>query len=208
MQKFITFEGGEGSGKSTQIAKLAEYLKSRGDEVLVTREPGGSKRAEKIRTLLLDSNNDWDSLTELFLLLAARNDHINEVILPALQKGSWVLCDRFHFSTIAYQAYGGGLNIQLVEELSHPILQKALPVAVILLDIEPEIGLQRAQSRSESLTRFDSKDIDYHKSVRHGFLELAKENSINCFTIAGDNNINAIFKQILQALQKIKHDIL
>ncbi len=199
-QKFISFEGGDGAGKTTQIKKLANHLQASGETVFRTREPGGSTGAEKIRELLLAKENDWHSLTELYLFLASRNDHIENFILPHLQDGAWVLCDRYHFSTVAYQAYGGGLDLELVEALSLPILRKACPAAVILLDITPEEGLKRVGARTDTETRFDVMSLDYHKRVRQGFLELADTSGIPTFVIDATQDEEIVFQKILSAL--------
>ncbi len=199
-QKFISFEGGDGAGKTTQIKKLAAYLQNKGEEVFSTREPGGSTGAEKIRNILLAKENEWDALTELYLFLASRNDHIDNFILPHLRNGAWVLCDRYHFSTVAYQAYAGDLELELVQKLSQPVLEKACPAAVMLLDIDPEEGLKRVNSRSENQTRFDMKSLDYHKRVRQGFLELASSNTIPTFVIDAKQDEESVFQQILSAV--------
>ncbi len=199
-QKFISFEGGDGAGKTTQIKKLADHLQASGETVFRTREPGGSTGAEKIRELLLAKENDWNSLTELYLFLASRNDHVENFILPHLREGAWVLCDRYHFSTVAYQAYGGGLDLELVERLSLPILHKACPAAVMLLDITPEEGLKRVGSRKDKKTRFDIMGVDYHERVRKGFLDLASTSGIPTSVIDATQDEEAVFQQILSAL--------
>ncbi len=171
---FITFEGGEGAGKSTQLARLRERLRTAGVAVLATREPGGTPGAEAIRRLLLDGTVEkWRPLAELYLFLAARADHVARVIAPALAAGRWVLCDRFADSTRVYQGLAGGLGLELVDRLQEPALGGLVPDLTILLDLPPETGLRRRRTEGGD-GRFEAKGLAFHGRIREGFLELAR----------------------------------
>ncbi len=171
---FISFEGGEGAGKSTQLRLLASRLESLGYEVVATREPGGTPGAEAIRRLLLEGEaGRWSPLAELYLVLAARSDHVERVIRPARTRGALVLCDRFHDSTRVYQGLAGGLGLQLVDRLQAPVLAMAKPELTILLDLDPAVGLAR-RAHDGGAGRFEARDLDFHQRVRRGFLELAR----------------------------------
>ena len=171
--RFVTFEGGEGAGKSTQLRHLAARLRESGLEVLATREPGGTPGAEALRRLLLRGGAErWTPLAELYLFLGARADHVARRIRPALLEGRWVLCDRFHDSTRVYQGIAGGLGIELVDRLQEPVLEQARPELTILLDIPAATGLARSREAGNG-SRFEAKRLDYHERVRRGFLELA-----------------------------------
>ncbi len=178
---FITFEGIEGSGKSTQIVLLANYLKSSGNRVLLTREPGGTPIGDQIRKILLDpANKALDSSAELLLYAASRAQHLSEVILPALEAGLIVLCDRFSDATLAYQGYGRGLNRETIQELDWIVTSGMRPNLTLLFDIDAATGLSRAQGRNnsrglENEARFENEEIAFHERVRRGYLELAKQ---------------------------------
>ena len=146
--KFITFEGGEGTGKSTQAQLLAEYLRLQDKDVLITREPGGTEGAELIRALLVSGDTQrWDPVAEVLLLYAARIDHWQKVILPALETGIWVICDRFADSTIAYQCYGRGVSKDFVTTLHHNVLKSAVPDCTFIFDLDPKVGIGRSLAR-------------------------------------------------------------
>lgn len=171
---FVTFEGGEGAGKTTQLRHLAGRLQRAGRPVVTTREPGGTEGAEAIRRLLLEGSGErWSPLAELYLFLAARTDHVERVIRPARASGAFVLCDRFHDSTRVYQGIAGGLGLELVDRLQEPALRGARPDLTILLDIDPAEGLRRRRSDGNA-SRFDARDLDFHRRVREGFLLLAR----------------------------------
>ena len=173
--KFITFEGIEGAGKSTNINLLAEYIEGIGHDVMVTREPGGTDLGEKIRSVLLDSDQgSIEPLTELFLMFSARVQHLEEKIKPALEIGTWVLCDRFTDSSIAYQGAGRGLGIGFVSSLATLALNDFVPDLTIILDIDPEEGLQRAALKGKA-DRFEKESLDFFRAVRHAFIEMAKK---------------------------------
>ncbi len=172
---FITFEGGEGSGKTTQIAMLAEYLERQGRAVVVTREPGGTPAAEAIREFLMDAKQSGISpLTETLMFLAARSEHVEKLIKPSLAEGKWVLCDRFADSTFVYQGIARGLGVGFLKALQRHVIGEFAPRLTFLLDIHPAEGLKRAADRRGQQTRFDTLGLDFHTQVRDGFLQLAK----------------------------------
>jgi dTMP kinase len=178
---FITFEGIEGSGKSTQIVLLANYLKSRCIEIVLTREPGGTLIGDQIRKILLNpANKALDPSAELFLYSASRAQHLSEVILPALAASTIVLCDRFSDATLAYQGYGRGLDRDMIRELDRIVTAGIRPDLTVLLDIDAAVGLQRARGRNNSRglegeARFENEEIVFHERVRQGYLTLAKQ---------------------------------
>lgn len=171
--KFITLEGPEGAGKTTQISCIAQELINRDYRVLTTREPGGSPGAEEIRQLLLNGSiNKWDGMTEALLNAAARRNHLQETIEPALAQGTWVLCDRFTDSTIAYQAFGRGVERELIQQLMQLAIGDCQPDLTIMLMLEPAIGLQRTQKRGEQ-NRYEAMQLKFHQAVYEGFQWLA-----------------------------------
>lgn len=171
---FITFEGPEGCGKSTQAALLAEHLKEKGVRVWLTHEPGGTLAGQAIRQLLLFSQEPLAPESELLLFAADRREHVTKVILPALEKGETVICDRFTDSTLVYQIDGSGLPEDLVRYLNMVSAGAALPDLTILLDLPPEIGLERAATKKKT-DRYESETLDFHRRIRAGFLRLAAE---------------------------------
>jgi len=168
---FITIEGPEGSGKSTHSKLICDFLRRRGYRVLHTREPGGTKISEAVRKILLNKNNKGMSdICELFLFLAARAQIVDEIIRPALKKGYVVVCDRFHDATIAYQGYGAGLDLKLIEEMGKLTAKGLKPDLTVLLDVETKKGLRRAGIKD----RIEIKSLEFHKRVRGGYLALAE----------------------------------
>ncbi len=178
---FVTFEGIEGSGKSTQIGLLADYLTTLGRPVTLTREPGGTPIGDQVRKILLDpASKGLDPVAELLLYTASRVQHLREVILPALEKGRVVLCDRFSDATLAYQGHGRGLDIDMIRALDRIVTGGRLPDLTILLDIGAAAGLARARGRNSSRQlehegRFENEEAAFHHRVREGYLALAKE---------------------------------
>jgi len=190
--RFITFEGGEGAGKSTQLKRLAERLRARGLEVVATREPGGSPGAEAIRELVLNGAEDrWSPVTETLLMYAARRDHIERVIAPALARGAWVVCDRFADSTRAYQGAGGGTDPALIAALEAQVLGEARPDLTLIFDIAPEAGLERAQARGGEM-RFESKGLAFHQRLREGFLAVVEAEPERCARIDATGSMEAV----------------
>lgn len=169
---FITFEGGEGSGKSTAIQGVADYFQSQGQEVLVTREPGGVEVAEKIRGLLV--NEVMDTLTEAMLFAAARNEIMRNLIIPSLQEGKVVLCDRFIDSSFVYQGIVKGLGIQRVKEINDMVLGTVQPDITFYLDIHPEIGLARIFENNRETNKFDLEGVTFHHRIRQGYQLLTQ----------------------------------
>jgi dTMP kinase len=191
--RFITFEGGEGAGKSTQLKRLVARLQGEGREVVATREPGGSPGAESIRELVLNGAADrWSPVTETLLMYAARRDHIERVIRPALASGAWVVCDRFADSTRAYQGAAGGADPGLIAAMETYILEDTRPDLTLIFDLPPEIGLQRAVARPGAELRFESKGAAFHERLREGFLAIAKAEPDRCVVIPADDAIEAV----------------
>jgi dTMP kinase len=182
--RFITFEGGEGAGKSTQVRILAERLRGAGFEVVATREPGGSPGAEAIRALLVNGDPDrWSAASETLLMYAARRDHIERTIRPALERGAWVISDRFADSTRAYQGAGGGAPHGLVEALETFVLEDTRPDLTLILDLPVELGLERAGLRGGGEARFEAKGHAFHQRLREGFLRLAAAEPNRCVVL-------------------------
>ncbi|SDG92507.1 dTMP kinase [Roseospirillum parvum] len=179
--RFITFEGGEGGGKTTQLARLAEDLRAAGHAVLTTREPGGSPGAEEIRRLLVTGEaGRWDARTEALLHMAARRDHLVRVVWPALAEGKVVLCDRFLDSTRAYQGYGHGLGRDWVDRLASVVIGDFAPDLTLILDLDPAQGLARAAGRGDAETRYETLADAFHQRVREGFHAIAKAEPGRC----------------------------
>lgn len=207
---FITFEGGEGSGKTTQIRLFLEYLKQKGRSVILTREPGGSEGAEEIRSLLLKGAvNKWDKITEILLFSAARRDHLVKKIWPALEQGEIVVSDRFADSTLAYQGFGYGINdeiIHMVQDTYQMIAGDFQPDMTIILDIDPKIGVARSMSREgNDEQRFENMDLTFHENLRKGFLEIANQNPQRCVVINAGNSIEAVHLEIVRRFEE-KYD--
>lgn len=199
---FITFEGGEGAGKTTLIKRLQAFLEEEGCTVLVTREPGGSKLSEKIRDLVLHHGRDLHlgSRSELLLFLAARAQHIEELILPALQAGKIVLCDRFNDSSIAYQGKARGLGMELVETISLFATKNLQPDLTFFLDLDPEVGIQRALRAERTLDAIESQKKEFHALVRQGFLEIAKKHPERMKILDASKSPDEVFGQAVSYL--------
>ncbi|MFH1073970.1 MAG: dTMP kinase [Candidatus Firestonebacteria bacterium] len=201
---FITFEGPEGSGKTTQIKLLVHYLKSRGISVVETREPGGSEIAEKIRELLLDPRNKkMAAPAELLLYLASRAQHIKDKIKPSLEKGKTVICDRFSDSTMAYQGYARGISKQLIQSMNNFATSGLKPDLTFYVDIDVDIGLRRARKRSGRKDRLELEKTSFHNKVRRGYLALAEKEPGRIKIIRGNGTIEEISKQICFFTDKI-----
>ncbi len=201
--RFITLEGGEGAGKSTQIRLLADALAACGKEVVVTREPGGSKGAEEIRALLVSGETGrWGPVTEALLHTAARRDHLERTVWPALDAGRWVICDRFFDSTMAYQGYGLGLGRDLVGALQSTALGDFRPDLTLILDLPVETGLSRAIARRGGEDRYERMDIDFHRRLRDGFLDIAAREPERCAVIDASHPIESVQASILDAVTR------
>lgn len=182
--RFITFEGGEGAGKTTHVRLLADALRAAGQDVIETREPGGSPGAEEIRELLIHGEaGRWDAMTEALLHFAARRDHVSRVIRPALAAGQWVLSDRFADSTMAYQGYGHGLGREVIERLYDLTVGDLRPDLTVILDLPVEEGLRRAAARKDGGSRYERMDRAFHQRLRDGFLAIAEREPGRCFVV-------------------------
>jgi dTMP kinase len=203
--RFVSFEGIEGCGKTTQIALLSEALTRRAISHSVTREPGGTAVGEGIRKILLHSETiHLTAAAELLLFYASRSQNILEKIEPSLARGEVVICDRFYHASMAYQGYGRGIPIEFIEKLTDLVCGERRPEITILLDIEPEVGLARARSRnskrSEDEGRFEMEEIPFYTRIRNGYLELAARESNRIQIVAANRPIDAIHKEILEIL--------
>jgi dTMP kinase len=191
--KFITFEGGEGSGKSTQAQLLAERLKAQGVNGVLTREPGGSPFAEQVRTLILDpAVAPHSALAEALLFYAARTDHLEKTIRPALLAGYWVVCDRFSDSTRVYQCEAGGLPLEVFKALETHVVKLTYPDLTFILDVPAEVGLTRATTRrlAQAMTggdpdAFEKRELEFHERLRAGYLAVAKAEAHRCVVVDG-----------------------
>lgn len=201
---FITLEGGEGAGKSTQIKLLAQALEQAGLKTITTREPGGSEGGEAIRKLVVEGKADrWDPITESLLFMTARYDHMKTKIEPALAHGQWVVCDRFFDSTYIYQGIAKGVSTEWLKQLYSLLYGNAGPDLTLLLDIDPKEGLKRASARNSGAeTRFENMDFSFHQKLREGFLELAKAEPARITTINANALPAAVHKDILTAVNQ------
>ena len=203
--RFITFEGGEGAGKSTQLRRLAARLGAEGGidgrAVTVTREPGGSEGAEEIRRLVLGGAGDrWDMVTELLLIYAARRDHLQRTIWPALDAGNWVLCDRFEDSSRAYQGVAGGLGLETVDRLGEIVRGDFAPDLTLILDLPVSLGEARAKGRALGTDRIDARGSGFHEAVRSAFLALADTEPERCEVIDASADADAVEAAIWAAV--------
>ncbi|MCK6450049.1 MAG: dTMP kinase [Alphaproteobacteria bacterium] len=194
--RFITIEGGEGGGKSTQVARLAGRLRTAGMQVVATREPGGAEGAEMIRKLLVEGDpGRWDPMSELLLHFAARRDHLRRTVWPALERGQWVISDRFADSTMAYQGIGQGLGRDVVEQLNRLVLGDFRPDLTLILDVPVEKGLKRAVTRGMD-NRYERMDKDFHERLRQGFLDIARREPERCVVIDATHAADEIAEEI------------
>jgi dTMP kinase len=193
--RFITLEGGEGGGKSTQARRLAAWLSQQGIPVLLTREPGGSAGAEAIRALLLEGQG-FDPVAEAMLMFAARREHVVATIRPALAAGMWVVCDRFADSTRAYQCHGQGVPGEVYRRLADLALEGLAPDLTLILDIAPEAGMARAIARGVAADRYERLDAGFHARVRAGFLAIAAAEPGRCVVVDAARPAEAVFAAI------------
>ncbi len=209
MGPFITFEGIEGSGKSTQIVLLANYLSAHGKSVTLTREPGGTSIGDQIRKILLDpSNTSLDPKAELLLYAAGRAQHLAELVVPERAAGRIVLCDRFSDATLAYQGYGRGLDLGLIRSLDKIVTDGIRPDLTILLDIDAATGLARARGRNsrgglEAEARFENEQLSFHERVRQGYLDLARSEPERFRIVDASPNPDAIQNKLRQLIDKL-----
>ena len=198
--KFITVEGTEGVGKTTNIQRITEWLDESGVAYISTREPGGTALGEKIRHLLLDKDNTGMAASaELLLMFAARAQHLEEKIIPALAAGTWVLCDRFTDATYAYQGFGRGLNLEHIERLEALVQGDLHPDFTLILDIDPELGMSRVRARGE-LDRFESEALEFFDRVRAGYRERANDNPSRYCLVDASAPLTVVQERIVEAL--------
>lgn len=204
---FITFEGGEGSGKTTQIQLLKKHFENQGHDVITTREPGGTIEAEKIRELLVQRDGgNWTPTAESMLFFTARHMHIETKIKPALADGKIVICDRFTDSTIAYQGYGHEFNLDVLKQIQSVSIGDFYPDKTFILDIDVKDGLKRAGIRmdgddsGDTEDRFERMDLSFHENLRQGFLTIAKQNPQRCIVIKANQPIEGVHSDIISAI--------
>ncbi len=199
--RFITLEGGEGAGKSTQAALLAAALTGRGLPVLQTREPGGAPGAEVLRGLLLGGSVNWSAPAEVLLHFAARAEHVERTIRPALEAGMWVLCDRFYDSTMAYQGYGLGADRDMIAALTR--LVGVHPDLTVVLDVSEAVAVERQLKRGMDADRYERLDAFFHRRVREGFREIARAAPERCVVVSADGAVEAVHTALLAALSRV-----
>lgn len=202
--RFITIEGGEGTGKSTHAKLLCDALRAQGLAVVCTREPGGSPGAEEIRRLLVSGEPDrWDAMTEALLFCAARRDHLVKTVQPALARGEWVVSDRFADSTAAYQGFAQGLGQDVVERLHEMVAGGCVPDLTVILDVPADIGLARARGRGErGGGRYESMDKSFHEKLREGFLAIARREPGRCVVVDTRPEPDAVQAAVLAAVRE------
>lgn len=205
--RFLTFEGGEGVGKSTQVKRLAANLGRAAIEAVRTREPGGTPKAEAIRSLILQGHSEsWGAGAEAVLFAAARLDHVNQLIAPNLASGKWVISDRFHDSTRAYQGLTGGVDDKLIRALEELALNGHVPDITILLDMDPEAAFRRVAQRAVEdgivggADRFEKEDLEWHTRLREAFLDIARNNPQRCVVISADQSEDELEEAIWQTV--------
>lgn len=199
--RFITFEGGEGAGKSTHVRRLAEALAAIDVDAVVTREPGGSPGAEEIRALLVTGTTGrWSPMTEALLHYAARRDHLDRTVLPALEDGRWVISDRFADSTLAYQGYGLGLDGESIRRLHRLAIGDMFPDLTIVLDLPVDVGLLRSSARTGAEDRYERMDMAFHHRLRDGFLDITRREPKRCVVIDAEGAVEDVDRAIRAAV--------
>ncbi len=201
--RFVTFEGGEGVGKTSQARRLADTLRALGHNVILTREPGGSAGAEEIRRLLVEGSPDrWDVLSEFLLHFAARRDHLVQTVWPALKRGDWVVCDRFADSTLAYQCYTQGFDEAVFRSIYKLVVGNFEPDLTLILDVPAREGLRRAVERDDGSTRYENMDIDFHERLHQAFLRIGRDNPRRCIVLDAQIDETALSSTIFSEVEK------
>lgn len=203
MSLFITFEGIDGSGKTTQLRLLHEYLRNRGIDTVVAREPGGTEVGEAIRQILLHSGTqDLRPLSELLLYYASRHQNLCQNILPALERGQWVLCDRYADASLAYQGYGRGLDLNFIEQLNQAVIGQKVPNLTILIDLDPATALARARQRNQERAvdegRFEMETLSFFERVRQGYLTIARKTPGRFRIVSGELSVENAHEEIVR----------
>jgi len=202
--KFITFEGPEGSGKTSVIKGVVEFLTNEGNRILTTREPGGNKIAESIRNIILDNNNtEMDAHAEALLFAASRSQHFSEVILPALQDNKILLCDRFIDSSLAYQGHARGLGIDKVYEINKFAIGDLLPDLTLFIDVPPKVGLKRVFSNTRKVDRLDLETLEFHEKVYEGYMIIAKKYENRFKIVDGTQPVEKVIKDAIKIIKNI-----
>ena len=203
MKKFITFEGGEGTGKSTQAKLLFSSIKNTSEKVILTREPGGTNIAEEIRKIIVKNNYNLNKVSELLLIYAARNEHLKDTIIPSLDKGHVILCDRFLDSTFVYQVQGKKIDIKIFEYFNKLIIKNYKPEITFIIDIDPIIGIERSLKLNKKETKYEKLPLSFHKKVRKDFITLSKKDE-RFKLIDGNKSIMEIHKEIIMTINEKK----
>lgn len=199
--KFITFEGGEGVGKSTQLKRLAAALEAAGIRCIATREPGGAPAAEEIRRLLVEGTVErWQPMSEVLLHNAARIEHLKTTVHPALDAGTWVVCDRFTDSTLAYQGFGHGIDTSAIANLHWLLYRDFKPDLTLILDMDLDAGLARAGERADGEDRYERMGHAFHKRLRAGFLEIARVEPERCVVIDAQGDVETVHGRVMAAV--------
>jgi dTMP kinase len=202
--RFITFEGGEGTGKSSHARGLAEALRAKGRSVVLTREPGGSPGAEDIRAILVTGAvGRWSATGETLLNYAARESHLRETIRPALARGDLVICDRFMDSTRVYQGFAGGCDVELIDVLERKIVGETWPDLTLILDVDPKLGLTRAKKRADGEDRFEKKGLAFHRRLRAGFLAIAAHDAQRCRIVDSSGSYEDVAREIWSIVEPV-----
>ncbi|MFZ5669805.1 MAG: dTMP kinase [Pseudomonadota bacterium] len=200
--KFITFEGGEGTGKSTQSVVLTDRLTAAGRPAIRTREPGGSAGADELRRLLVEGGADrWSPLSETLMMNAARRDHLERTITPALEAGTWVVCDRFADSTRAYQGAGGGVSPEFIAAVERAVVGDTRPDLTLVFDLDPQVGLERAFGRDMFEVRFETKGLAFHERLRAAYLAIARAEPERCVVIDASGDREQVARAVWRAVE-------
>jgi dTMP kinase len=200
--KFISFEGGEGAGKSTQIKALQDYIEKKGKSVVLTREPGGTPNAEQLRDLVVSGEpGRWSPLEEMLIMYTARSELVRTLIRPCLKQGKWVVTDRFADSTMVYQGYAGGVPKTRIRKLHKLILGSFQPDLTLILDVPAQSGMARVSARADEISRFEKHPPNYYEKIRKGYLKIARKNPKRCVVIDGTQSIAKVSQDIQSAVE-------